>query len=193
MKKEVMFIKISFIIIILVWNLTCFLVPTLASESLENVYNNTSVAAINIRLYPDTSDYPSVIIGHTGEYGAKIYGDNHRFENTSIWFKEGDGGKYFCTYSTESIQFPLENEWEEIEPEITGEFVIKIYSSPRLSTYDRNGMTLNILNDTGLPAHILTYNDDQNLPRVKLGASKGNVLINGEDNRYVYGIGKSSF
>ena len=159
---------------------TNLFLPSFAFNNLEDIYNISSVSTIDIKLLPVTSDFPSVIIGISGSYGTKIYGENEAFEEAGIWLKKGEGGKYFCRYSTESISYPLYSEWEEIEPEITGEFIIKINSYSRY-TNDWSGIDLNIFNDTELPTHVRIYNDDEDYPRVKIQAALGKTLINGQE------------
>ncbi len=170
--------SIAFFLILTVVIQICSLLPAAAGTSLDELYDSTGVSSIDIQLHPVTSDYPSVMIGLHGATGTKIYGENSGFENTSIWLVQSESGEYFCSYSTESIRYPLENGWTEIEPEVIGEFVIKVYSTERISHADRSGVKLNVFNETDLPAHILIYNDDEVYPRVKTGAVKGKTLIN---------------
>jgi len=133
--------------------------------------NDANMCDFDIHLSPITSDMPSVIVSKYGSYGTEIYGDNKGRENVNVYVSEKSGRLYY-KYSTQSINYPLDNSTVEFKAATINDIIIKVYSESRLSDADNSGINLIVHNQTNRNINVVPYGDDKVNPRVNVTITK---------------------
>jgi type IV pilus assembly protein PilO len=137
------------------------------------------VADFVMTIKPVTSDLPTVVLGRTEDpqRNTYVFGDNLGYEAVEFKVKKENGG-YYYKYRTEYESYPkdYENEWVSFQPK-GDEIGINIYSNPRNTPSDQNGVSLTLINETDLKLRVYVNNEDKARPRLRIANMSGAVSV----------------
>lgn len=123
---------------------------------------------IKLVLNDANNDAAAGIVVSAGGSGTNVTSSENSVQTVALHIYEEDG-KNYATYAIGD---------EEYTTEITSSNV-KIYvaSSERVNADDKNGVKLNISNDTNLVVFVKVTDDDTSSPRFALGSKTGTVKV----------------
>ncbi|MEG2122895.1 MAG: hypothetical protein RRZ63_03565 [Clostridium sp.] len=122
-----------------------------------------------VMLYPSASDVMAKVVAGVDDEEKVTSGKNEE-ETLSIVAQEADGA-YSLTYT-------LGDDRPHVLYDVTGDTLdIYVLSSPRMGAEDRNGVKVNVDNQTTKQLRIAVAGDDRTKPRFTVESQKGNVEI----------------
>lgn len=170
-----------------------FEVPGVSVESgTSNIFNSSTFVPSNINV-KDTEgnyiladyDYYMNLNAATSDMGAVIIGRRDDTEGTSLLKSAdnevkqvtlrftGSDGNYKAYYSIGNAKYPADNTGESFIP---GDSLdVLILSSKRLSSDDKSGVEITVINETDMDVNIKVSDDDTSNPRVVFKQNQGIV------------------
>lgn len=125
-----------------------------------------------------SSDMSACVMGQKGDLtGDSILSSN---ENTvqqvviKVW---GSNGNYKITYKIGNQNYPALNPGGGVSFTAGDTLDILIMSSARMTTADKSGANISIVNDTDMDLNVKVVDDDATLPRVNITESTGIVNV----------------
>lgn len=128
-------------------------------------------------LNSSTADADAVIIGKKDDTTREsiLSANNNAPENVSIRFS-GSNGNYSVAYKIGNATYPATDYEKGVNFDAGPSLDLLIMSSARLSSADKSGVNLTVINETDMTVNVKICNDDANSPRVSIVKS-GNVEI----------------
>lgn len=140
----------------------------------------TDVSDFKVSVKSETSELPTIIMGKANDMLRTTYAysdGNNQQSAEMIFTKKND--KYFYKYKTTSDKIPEDynDPGNEFVPN-SENIVLNISSESRLTSNDKAGLKLKIINDTGKLLKVNISGDDVKEPRVSIDGDSKNISVN---------------
>lgn len=157
----------------------------------SEVFNSASVKKVDdngeyilsdydyfVMLNASTADIDSCIIGKKEDVtkDSILSSNSNAIEDVTVRFS-GSGDNYTVQYKIGNVTYPAKNydKGNAFTPGNTLDMLLM--SSARLSTSDKSGINLTIVNDSDKTLNLKVCNDDTTNPRVKIVSKTGSISI----------------
>ncbi|OPJ60066.1 pilus assembly protein PilO [Clostridium chromiireducens] len=141
---------------------------------------NTDVADFMVSVKSATSELPTIIMGKANDLlrTTYAYADGNNEENAEITLTLKDN-KYYYKYKTKNDKIPIDysDPGNEFVPN-SENIVLNISSENRITSNDKSGLKLKIVNNTDKLVKITVSGDDVKEPRVSIDGDSKNISVN---------------
>jgi len=146
------------------------------------IKSDTDVSDFMVQVKPVSSELPTIMIGKSNDIlrTTYAYGDGDNEQNVEMVFTKKDD-KYYYKYKTVSDKIPIDynDPGNEFVPN-SENIVLNISSENRLTSNDKAGLKLKIVNDTDKLVKVNKSGDDVKDPRVSIDGDSKNISVNSE-------------
>lgn len=155
-----------------------------AGTNTSSKYDEDNGAAIEndydffIMLNPTTSDVSGKIVGQNGAGKEDTYVSNNDndVQTVTMTLTKNEEGKYMAAYSIGSAK-PKADTGSGIEFDPGEDLNVLVQSTAKVGDDDKNGVKLNIINETDKVVNVKVINDDTASPRFKIASRSGKVKV----------------
>lgn len=146
------------------------------------IKSDTDVSDFMVQVKPVSSELPTIMIGKANDIlrTTYAYGDGDNEQNVEMIFTKKDD-KYYYKYKTASDKIPIDynDPGNEFVPN-SENIVLSVSSENRLTSNDKAGLKLKIVNDTDKLVKVNKSGDDVEDPRVSIDGDSKNISVNSE-------------
>lgn len=131
-----------------------------------------------ITLNSSTTNSASVVLGQKDDVTGKSVLSSSANEpvNATIKFT-GANGVYKASYKLGDATYPAVDYNLGAEFDAGAGLELLIMSSPRLSTADKSGINITLINETDMKLNVKVCNDDEKSPRLSIASKTGSIEI----------------
>lgn len=144
------------------------------------IKSNTDVNDFMVSVKSITSELPTIMIGKANDMlrTTYAYGDGNNEQSAEMILTKKDD-KYYYKYKTNLDKIPanyndLGNEFVPNSENI----VLNVSSESRVTSNDKSGLKLKIINDTDKLVKVIKSGDDVKDPRVSIDGDSKNISVN---------------
>ena len=144
------------------------------------IKSDTDVSDFMVGVKSSASELPTVIIGKANDElrTTYAYGDGNNDINAEMILTQIDG-KYYYKYKTNIDKIPANYNdlGNEFVPN-TENIVLSILSESRVTSNDKSGLKLKIINNTDKLVKVDISGDDISEPRISIDGDSKNISVN---------------
>lgn len=144
------------------------------------IKSNTDMSDFIVSVKSITSELPTIMIGKANDMltTTYAYGDGNNEQSAEMILTKKDD-KYYYKYKTNLDKIPtnyndLGNEFVPNSENI----VLNVLSESRVTSNDKSGLKLKIINDTDKLVKVIKSGDDVKDPRVSIDGDSKNISVN---------------
>jgi type IV pilus assembly protein PilO len=124
------------------------------------------------------SDSESVVVGTAKDaLGKTVASSNSNSVESVTITVTGVNGNYKVSYKVGATTYPVDNYFDGADLNVGDTLDLLIMSSSRLSTEDKAGAKINIVNSSDKQLNIKVLNDDASNPRISFGTTTGSIQL----------------
>lgn len=155
-------------------------IPFSTAAATGAVVNNDNVNDFVVSVKSSSSDLPSIMIGKAKDSMRNTYeyADSNSNENVEIVLTK-ENNKYYYKYKTSKGSYP--SNYNILGNEFTPEsknIVISVLSESRISSDDKSGVKLKVINNTDKLVNVDISGEDKDSPRVVVEGDSSNISVN---------------
>lgn len=155
-------------------------IPFSTAAATGTVINNDNSNDFVISVKSVNSDLPSIMIGKANDSlrNTYEYADSNSNENVEIVLTKEDG-RYYYKYKTSKGSYP--SNYNALGSEFipaAKNIVISILSESRVSSNDKSGMKLKVINNTDKLVNVDISSEDEDNPRVVVDGDGSKISVN---------------
>ena len=144
------------------------------------IKSNIDVSDFMVSVKSTTSELPTIMIGKANDMLriTYAYGDGNNEQSAEMILTKKDD-KYYYKYKTTNDKVPAN--YDDLGNEFlpNGEnIVLKVSSESRVTSDDKSGLKLKIINDTDKLVKVDVSGDDVKNPRVSIDGDSKNISVN---------------
>lgn len=144
------------------------------------IKSTTDVSDFMVSVKSVTSELPTIIMGKADDTlrTTYAYGDGNNVENAEIILTQKDN-KYYYKYKTKNDKIPTNysDPGNEFVPN-SENIVLNVSSESRVTSNDKSGLKLKIVNNTDKLVKVNISGDDATDPRVSIDGDSTNISVN---------------